>query len=81
MLHPLDDEIQACSNNELLRIHRSAILNNYKGRLNYRIAAITAEIEKRVATSQKELERVKKVREGLEDAASKMLGNNYGRHS
>lgn len=58
LLHPMFDEIEACSDAELLNIHRKAILANHNGRLNYRIDAITAEIQKRVATMQAELERI-----------------------
>ena len=47
MLHPMFDEIQACSDAELQSILRKAILANYKGRLNFRIDEIMEEIKKR----------------------------------
>ena len=47
MLCPINNEIEACSDLELLRIYRSAVLRNYKGRFNCRIDAIIAEIQKR----------------------------------
>lgn len=56
MLHPMYNEIEACSDNELLNILRKAQLANYNGRFNYRIEAIIDEINKRVEAMQAELE-------------------------
>lgn len=50
--HPLDNEIENCSNSELLRIHRIAIIKNHNGHLDSRIDAIITEIQKRVQKIQ-----------------------------
>ena len=43
----LDDEIRSASDSELLRLHRSTLLRNYKGRLDARLESIVAEIKRR----------------------------------
>lgn len=55
-LCPMMDEIEACSDQELLRIYSLAVMGNYKGRLDYRISEIIEEIGKRVAAMQTILE-------------------------
>ena len=42
------DEIQSCSDAELLRLFRVSILRNRKGRLDNRIECILSEIRRRV---------------------------------
>ena len=56
MLHPMFDEIPACSDAELLRLLGVTQEHNYRGRLDYRIDEIVDEIKKRSEDLARRLE-------------------------